>query len=68
MHLKNLYLFKAVDCDQCVSSFSKLGGCSCMENPTCDVTSLISKGCYSCGYKATEYCFPEKRDREIEGK
>ena len=58
-----------MDCDECVSSFADSGGCSCIENPTCDVSSLIPEGCFSCEKdKAIKYCDSQKGARNIESK
>ena len=44
------------DCNACISEFDDDGGCTCLENPSCDPTGLIPEGCYQCGDKAMEFC------------
>ena len=64
VHMK--YLID-VDCDECISEFAGSGGCNCLTNSTCDVSTLIPVGCISCGDKAIEYCKSEKNKDTLEG-
>ena len=51
-----LFFFTEPDCNACISEFDDDGGCTCMENPSCNPEGLIPEGCYQCGEKAMEFC------------
>ena len=53
---KATFLFTEPDCNACISEFDDDGGCTCMENPSCNPEGLIPEGCYQCGEKAMEFC------------
>ena len=54
--LSPLHFLLESDCNKCVSEFDDNGGCDCMNNPSCDVSTLIPEGCYHCGDEAAKYC------------
>ena len=51
-----IFPWTETDCNACISEFDDDGGCTCLENPSCDPTGLIPEGCYQCGDKAMEFC------------
>ena len=54
------------ECEACISSFAKAGGCECIDNDDCNQFSLIPDGCFNCGEKAVSYCAQAIGDEDTE--
>ena len=55
-HKIDIFLLLDPDCSSCISEFDNDGGCTCLENPSCDPVGLVPEGCYQCSEKAMEFC------------